>query len=279
LNVAGKFAPLHRGHQRRIEAALRESGRVTIAVVPAPETPVPLSVRAGWLRALYPQAEVVEAWQGCADEVATDEDAAIRNDPYAHRHLIDPLVYRDLIARVAFLGAMSTGKTTVCTALAERYRTVWMPEYGREYWEQHHVERRLTLAELVHIADEHRRREDEMVLEANRILLVDTEAIVTRLFSVYYHGRADERLERFADEVRDRYDLFFLCDDDIPYADTPDRSGEANRALFQMWLRDELARRKIPYVTLRGGLEERVARAAQVIDGYEKYRNVGDWLL
>ncbi|MGE5377550.1 MAG: hypothetical protein ACM3XO_21025 [Bacteroidota bacterium] len=43
----GKFAPLHSGHQHVIET-----------------TPVPLRVRANWLRMLYPQIKVIEAWDG-----------------------------------------------------------------------------------------------------------------------------------------------------------------------------------------------------------------------
>ncbi|MCC5600764.1 ATP/GTP-binding protein [Nostoc favosum] len=45
-------------------------------------------------------------------------------------------MYRDLITNVVFLGAPSTGKTTIASQLAKEYNTVWMPEYGREYWEK-----------------------------------------------------------------------------------------------------------------------------------------------
>ena len=99
------------------------------------------------------------------------------------------------------MGAPSTGKTTLSERLAKEFRTVWMAEYGREYWELYHKDRRLTLEELVHIGEEHRRIEDEKALDANRYLFVDTEAITTRVFSIYYHGKAAERLEQLADEA------------------------------------------------------------------------------
>ena len=57
----------------------------------------------------------------------------IRLSPFTHRQWIAPRVYRDLIRNVVFLGAPSTGKTTLCQRLASRYHTQWMPEYGREY--------------------------------------------------------------------------------------------------------------------------------------------------
>ena len=37
--------------------------------------------------------------------------------------------------RVAILGAESSGKSTLAAALAERYGTVWVPEYLREFVE------------------------------------------------------------------------------------------------------------------------------------------------
>ncbi len=58
----------------------------------------------------------------------------VRNDPFAHRQFVHPLVYRDLILNIVFLGAPSTGKTTLCERLAREFDTQWMPEYGREYW-------------------------------------------------------------------------------------------------------------------------------------------------
>ena len=61
----GKFAPLHLGHQYLIETALEEMDRVIVIVYDAPATTsVPLSVRAGWIRCLYPRVEVIEARDG-----------------------------------------------------------------------------------------------------------------------------------------------------------------------------------------------------------------------
>jgi len=79
----------------------------------------------------------------------------IRQNPYAWRDYLHPQVYRDLITNVVLLGAPSTGKTTLAAELATEFKTVWMPEYGREYWEKHQVNRRLSLQQLVEIAKGH----------------------------------------------------------------------------------------------------------------------------
>ncbi|HTG00374.1 MAG TPA: AAA family ATPase, partial [Nitrospirota bacterium] len=107
---------------------------------------------------------------------------AVRSDLFANRHYLNSLVYRDLITKIVFLGAPSTGKSTIAEKLATLYSTKWMPEFGREYWEKNHVDRRLTLEQLVEIALGHRDREELLVPDANRYLFIDTEAITTYMF-------------------------------------------------------------------------------------------------
>lgn len=323
----GKFAPLHKGHQMLIETARREMDEVTVIIYDAPDvTSIPLPVRAAWLRSLYPDVHVVEAWDGPLEignspeikrmheryvieglgirgishfyssefygehmsvalgahnrlvdsaRVAVPISAtAIRTDPYAHRAFLDPLVYRDLVTNVVFLGAPSTGKTTIAQHMAEELGTVWMPEYGREYWEQHHVERRLTPMQLVDIAEGHLEREERLLLEANRYLLTDTNAMTTSQFSLAYHGTVAPRLAELAAQCAERYDLVFLCDTDIPYDDTWDRSGDTDRLIFQKRIIADLQMRHIPYFVLRGDLATRIGTVKAILEGHQKFDNL-----
>jgi len=200
----------------------------------------------------------------------------LRQNPYEYRDFLHPRVYRDLVTNVVFLGAPSTGKTTIAEKLAQEFNTVWMPEYGREYWETHQVERRLTLEQLVEIAEGHLSREEALLRDARDYLFTDTNALTTYLFSLYYHGKADPRLVHFAGAASLRYDLVFLCDVDIPYDDTWDRSGEANRHVFQQQVMGELAERKIPYFVLRGSLDARMEYVKRVLSRYRKYGNFAE---
>lgn len=199
---------------------------------------------------------------------------AVRADPFAYRAYLDPTVYRDLITNAVFLGAPSTGKTTLAARLAQEYDTVWMPEYGREYWEQHQVQRRLSRGQLVEIAEEHLRREEEALYQARGFLFTDTNALTTYVFALDYHGGALPRLTRLAEQAAARYDLVFVCDADIPYEDTWDRSGAAHREVFQKRVLADLAMRRIPYFLLRGDLEQRVAAVKCVLERYPKYANL-----
>jgi nicotinamide riboside kinase len=94
------------------------------------------------------------------------------------------------------------------------------------------------------------------------------------MFSLDYHGFATPHLTKLAQQSATRYDLVFLCEDDIPYDDTWDRSGEVHRTIFQKRIIADLTLRKIPFIRLRGDLETRVAKVKRVLSSFEKYQNV-----
>jgi NadR type nicotinamide-nucleotide adenylyltransferase len=325
----GKYAPLHHGHQLVIETGLSETDDMVVIIYDAPETTtIPLAVRSGWIRSLYPTVRIIEAWDGPTEIGYTPElmraheryvidklgveavthfycsepygehmsyaleaidrrvDEAreqvpisatdIRRDPFAHREHLDRLVYRDLIINVVFLGAPCSGKTTIAERLARDFNTQWMPEYGREYWEKHQANRRLSLQQLVEIAERHIEHEDALLEKSNRYLFTDTNAITTATFARYYHGKIEPRLAALAERAVTRYDIVFVCDIDIPYFDTWDRSGEVNRADFQRQVIGDLNQRKVPFIMLSGALEKRVIRVGNMLSHFKKYMNVFD---
>ena len=193
----------------------------------------------------------------------------IRKDPFKNIDFLDPIVYKDLITKVVLLGAPSTGKTTLAEKLASHFNTQWMPEYGREYWENHQVNKRLTLEDLLKIAEIHLEREDALVLQSNRFLFSDTNAITTYLFSLDYHGSALEELENLAKLAESRHDIIFVCDTDIPYDDTWDRSGDVKRKTFQQKIIEDLNTRNLKYYMLKGTVEERIEQVSNVLSAKE----------
>lgn len=197
----------------------------------------------------------------------------IRENPFKYKEYMEPIVYNDMITKVVFVGAMSTGKTTICQEAAKRYNTSWMPEYGREYWEKHHVNRRTTAEQMVEIGKGHIEREERMIYSSNQYLFVDTNAITTYMFAMDYQGYALPELELMALKAQSRYDIYFLCCDDIPYDDTWDRSGDQKRQIFQKMIVADLKERKLPYVELRGTLEERIKTVDTVLRRFRKYDN------
>jgi len=328
--VLGKFAPLHRGHCHVLDSARAQTDSLVVVIYDSPKvTNVPLKVRANWLRRLYPEAEVIEAWGGPSEvgltaelkakhedfllEILRDRNithffsseeygehvaarlvaedirvdmarmkhpisaTAIRQDLFDNRAFLPDIVYRDLIRKVVFLGAPSSGKSTITELAASDFGTNFMPEYGRTYWEENQIDRRLTPEELVSIAVGHREREDQLVLNSKDVLFIDTDATTTKIFGEYYHQDALPELKRLASECADRYDITFLCLPDIPYDDTADRSGETNRAEFHARVLDALRASRRPFIPLGGSLETRLATVRRVLKDHNSYQNPYEW--
>ena len=59
----------------------------------------------------------------------------IRRDPLAHGEHLEPCVRAHFVRRVCVLGAESSGTTTLARDLAAHYRTAWVQEFGRSYYE------------------------------------------------------------------------------------------------------------------------------------------------
>nr|WP_297348050.1 ATP-binding protein [uncultured Glaciecola sp.] len=169
------------------------------------------------------------------------------------------------IQKVVFMGAPSTGKSTICVAAAKQFNSVHVDEFGRTYWEQNQTERRLTPEQLLYIAEEHIGIEERTLPKANKYLFVDTNALTTWHFALDYHESALPELCALADKSKARYQHVFLCADDIPFEDTWERSGSVKHREFQVFITKELNKRDIKYTVLTGSVEQRLAKITETL--------------
>ncbi|TPG65880.1 AAA family ATPase [Hymenobacter nivis] len=166
-------------------------------------------------------------------------------------------------ARIVLLGAESTGKTTLCRALAAAYSTAWVPEYGRQLTEEKMGA--LTFADHLLIAQRHLELEEEQVAQARRFLFVDTNAITTALYSYYYYQRCDPALLQLARACRLRYAHTIVCQPSIPFEADGWRGPEALRNVQQGTTLMQLDLLGIPYTCVEGSVAERVRQVRAVL--------------
>jgi HTH-type transcriptional repressor of NAD biosynthesis genes len=169
------------------------------------------------------------------------------------------------IQKVVFMGAPSTGKSTICKAAAKQFNSVHVNEFGRTYWEQNQTKRRLTPEQLLYIAEEHIAIEKCTLPKANKYLFVDTNALTTWHFALDYHQSALPELCTLADKNKARYQHVFLCAEDIPFEDTWERSGSVKHRAFPVFITQELNKRAIQYTVLTGSVEQRLARITETL--------------
>lgn len=186
--------------------------------------------------------------------------SAIRVDVHAQRAFLAPEVYASFVARVALVGGESSGKSTLAAALAARFDTGWVAEYGRELWEAKGG--RLEPSDLLDIAEAQIAREERALLTAHRFLFCDTTPLVTRFYAEAMFGESDPRLVALAARP---YDLTFLCAGDVPFVQDGTRQDAAFRDRQQAYYADHLRRCGVHFVELRGGLAARLAAAAAAL--------------
>jgi NadR type nicotinamide-nucleotide adenylyltransferase len=171
------------------------------------------------------------------------------------------------IRRVCLLGAESTGKTTMAAALAERFETVWVPEYGRGYTEEgREPGAPWRSIELVHIVRIQGWLEGELGSQAKRLLVCDTDAFTTSVFHDVLVGGPQPAELRDA-VARERYDLFLLCGTDVPFVQDGWRDERARTRLeMHERYRRFLEERHERWLLLEGDHETRLATASAAVD-------------
>jgi HTH-type transcriptional regulator, transcriptional repressor of NAD biosynthesis genes len=177
------------------------------------------------------------------------------------------LFWMQPVRRVVFMGAESTGKSTLTERMAREYDTAFVPEYGREVWTQKNGV--LALSDYVHTAYHHRELEDAALLRAKRFLFVDTNAITTMFLGYAYEGDGLPELIRLAREAETRYHHVILCSDDIPFEQDGWRDHEFWRGRAQRLIRYDLTVRGIHHKTVGGNLEARVQQVTAILEGHK----------
>jgi HTH-type transcriptional repressor of NAD biosynthesis genes len=194
--------------------------------------------------------------------------SAIRADPLEHLNHLEPIVRAYYVQRVCVLGAESTGKTTLAGALADAVGTVWAAEFGHMYQALGRDDPNAgwSSAEFSHVARLHAWLEDFQASQANRVVICDTDAFTTALWHEAFVGtRAPEDVLDLA-RTR-RYDLYLLCDMDIPFRqDAYELRDDGPRRLhMQERYLERLNGQSTPWLLLSGSLEQRIARASDAI--------------
>jgi NadR type nicotinamide-nucleotide adenylyltransferase len=167
-------------------------------------------------------------------------------------------------ARVAILGAESTGKSTLAPALAARYGSLWVPEYLREFVE---TEQRVPFEhDQLGIARTQRAREEEMAgaPDAGRFLFCDTTPLMTAVYSRIYWGRVPPEL--LALEAAHDYAATLVAGLDLPWVpDGLQRESEEVRRQVHDCLLAVLRERGIPFTLLEGDLAQRMRQVEDLL--------------
>ena len=181
---------------------------------------------------------------------------AVRADPARHWALLPRCVRAHYARRLSVFGPESTGKSTLARALAAELGTICVPEFARSYLESRGGV--LDRDDLAVIRDGQAALEDSLARDANRVLVCDTDPLLTAVWS---EAMFDAPLA-----VPPRaYDLTLLCDVDLAWVADPVRYLPGDRAPFFARCEAALRRAGRPYRIIRGQGEARLAAAREAL--------------
>lgn len=168
--------------------------------------------------------------------------------------------------KIALTGPESTGKTELSQQLAEHFHAACEPELAREYVEK--LNREYTYEDVVKIArlqteqeKKYENREDEQ-----SFVFFDTDLIITKVWLEYKYQRVPEFVtERLSTRF---FDLYLLCEPDLPWVADPVREHGDDRAFFFEWYQREIEKLKTPYVKIHGVGDERFRNALKAIEDH-----------
>ena len=203
-----------------------------------------------------------------------------------------------MVKKIVILGPESTGKSTLSEQLAERYHTVWVPEYARAYLLEHGMN--YSYQDLLTIAKGQLALEDKYLDELRSLtinrsppayrtgrlttrlpdrqahhlptgqagspLFIDTNMYVMKVWCEFVFGKSHDWI--LHQIVQRQYDLYLLCNSDLPWIkdelrEYPDL--ESRQKLFHIY-KDILINQPVPWAEISGSYEQRFVKAVTAVD-------------
>ncbi len=192
-----------------------------------------------------------------------------------------------MIKKVVVLGPESTGKSTLCAELADHYKTNWVKEYAREYLLENGTN--YTFDNLLDIAKGQLKLEEAGIDEAERkivadnkestgiiptdaensqLIFIDTNMYVLKVWCEFVFGKCHNWI--LNQVVERKYDLYLLCDIDLPWVKDELREYPDLPTRHQLYLhyKDIMVNQSIPWANIRGNDGERLQNAIDAIDSF-----------
>ncbi len=170
--------------------------------------------------------------------------------------------------KIVVIGPESTGKSTLCSQLAKHYKTLWCPEYAREYLDTHGKE--YTYDDLLTIAKGQIDGEEAVLSTANSqpsTVFIDTDMYVMKVWCEFAFGKCHSWI---LNQIATRkYDLYLVCNVDLPWIKDELREYpdvETRNKLYHFY-KDIMVNQSVPWIDISGNYEERLQVA---INGVEK---------
>ena len=207
--------------------------------------------------------------------------------------------YPIMIKKIVVIGPESTGKSTLCEQLAQHFRTIWCPEYAREYLSRNGVKYgyddllKITQGQLAmedyylekvngewSMVNENINREStkgttlnsiqssQLTAHGSQLLFIDTNMYVMKVWYEYVFGKCEQLV--LNEIAKRKYDLYLLCNIDLPWTADEMREYPDEQPRMELYhiYKDILINQATPWIEISGNYEERLQKAADAVEKY-----------
>ena len=186
----------------------------------------------------------------------------IREDLLGQWHYLAPVVQRDLRKAICVYGPESTGKSTLTRQLAEYYHVPYVEEYAKHIIDSKHGD--ICFEDMETIVKGHHEAIEEALQQNTPLLFVDTDAIISKLWSNELFGKESPVIEEYI--ARQKFDHYLLLDVDLPWVNDIHRYRPNEREAFFRMCEEQLVERKKSYTIIRGVNGQRFENAKKTIE-------------
>lgn len=153
------------------------------------------------------------------------------------------------VKRIVVTGPESTGKTNIASFLAEKFNSVWVPEYARYYIEN--LKAKYDYSDLETIARKQVEDYHHYSKSSDGLVIFDTWLIITKVWFQKVYRRYPGWLQKSIDTLK--IDLYLLCAPDLEWKADPVRenSGKSREVLFKAY-EQEIVKTRVPYGIISG---------------------------
>jgi HTH-type transcriptional regulator, transcriptional repressor of NAD biosynthesis genes len=211
----------------------------------------------------YPQAKhiVIDAGRKFVNISGTE----LRKNLYNNWDKLPEYVRKYFVKKVYIVGTESCGKSTLTKKLAKTFNTNFVEEIGRNYCDKY--SNHLTKEMFNLIAMEHFLETEKKLVNSNKVIFVDTDAVVTQFYlKKYFPGEKFSLIEEIA-KIQN-FDLVIYLEPDVEWiSDGLRAEGEEKiRKNNNVEMKKMFSDRGIKFVSINGNYDERFKKSLELVN-------------
>ena len=218
---------------------------------------------------IYPESEIYYIPRGDINISSTE----IREYPYKYFEYLPNCVRPYYIKKVCIIGTESTGKTILTRNLAKYFNTTHVEEAGRYICDEAGGIDNMQPYHYFEILFKHKQLEKEALKHANKVLLIDTDSLITLYYYQLGFQNTNEINKAFEEvakgiSVLNDYDLYIFLEPDVKWVQDGTRTyGEEEiRKQNNEMLKAIFDANNIDYVCVKGDYHERYSKCKEQIE-------------